>query len=587
MKGPTLLLNTAASLRTVHNALLNTPFTSKTSKPAPHILEGSKTYLALMQQLRSDLPVYVRHLDRMFGFVILQVAKWQERWYREVGSAWGDLWKALEVGPGSRKEYRARRSKEIARERKRGSDRAPRNAASTSKLDDDMRGGYGCGADETAAIWWDRWEEVSIMIHSLGVPSGAALEGVRNFRGQSNTSPGENQPATQEYNSTLPIKDQGDIIYEILEPEEDQKSPFSTTEQFVHIRRNSSHLTANSSETKVALNTILPEVGTFLANYRRTPNYLQVSPIANKKDKHSSKEPKRTSQDGGKGQENTSPKKSPANSSRGWSIGFGSDRSSKGKEKSVQKRKSEPSKLNLDKSEMKEALLQPPPASPKTPTIGVNLQNRPSFRRILTDSLRFGEPMMDSPKIEIAEQTTEVVATNGHRASSNSSSSGSRNNRVSNGSTSMDFTFPRKTSISEGTKSRSQSQHGRPAAPSHRSRPSLDQRRMSEFRYSTTSPLDFIGHAGFGDDAPILFTCAAVAASPSEKVFYAGLPFLTIRVGDVVNVLKEAGRPADHPELRPAVSDGLDTLFIGRTLPEGGEEPELGWVWASFVIPIQ
>jgi len=177
MKGPTLLLNTAASLRTVHNQLMNTPYTSKSNRPSPQIVEGSKTYLALMQQLRTDLPVYVRHLDKMFGLVVLQVAKWQERWYREVGNAWGDLWKALEVGPGNRKEYRAKRAKEIANKRK------PGKKTDAEESEDSRRGAYGCSGDETVALWWDRWEEVNSTISTLGVPSGAALQGVRSLQG--------------------------------------------------------------------------------------------------------------------------------------------------------------------------------------------------------------------------------------------------------------------------------------------------------------------------------------------------------------------------------------------------------------------
>jgi hypothetical protein len=178
MKGPTLLLNTAASLRTVHNQLMNTPYTGKNSKPSPQLVEGSKTYLALMQQLRTDLPVYVRHLDRMFGFVIMQVAKWQERWYREVGHAWGDLWNALEVGPGSRKEYRTRRHKELSKRKKH---REPSQTTGEA-YEDERRGAYGCNGNETAAIWWDRWEEVNLAIAALGVPSGAALQGVRSLQ---------------------------------------------------------------------------------------------------------------------------------------------------------------------------------------------------------------------------------------------------------------------------------------------------------------------------------------------------------------------------------------------------------------------
>jgi hypothetical protein len=177
MKGPTLLLNTAASLRTVHNQLMNTPYTSKRNRPSPQIVEGSKTYLALMRQLRTDLPVYVRHLDKMYGIVILQVAKWQERWYREVGKAWGALWKLLEVGPGNRKEYRVRRSNEIADKKKSG------KKTDSKEYDDPRRGAYGCSGDETVAIWWDRWEEVNSAVSALGVSSGAALQGVQSLQG--------------------------------------------------------------------------------------------------------------------------------------------------------------------------------------------------------------------------------------------------------------------------------------------------------------------------------------------------------------------------------------------------------------------
>ncbi|KAG8817691.1 hypothetical protein FRC18_000399, partial [Serendipita sp. 400] len=173
MKGPTLLLNTAASLRTVHNQLMNTPYTTKNNRPSPQVVEGSKTYLALMQQLRTDLPVYVRHLDRMFAYVILQVAKWQERWYREVAQAWADLWAALEVGPGSRKEFRSRRHRELT----------GKKAQNPTESNAPQRGAYGCSGDETAAIWWDRWEDVNNAIRALGVPSGAALQGVRSLQG--------------------------------------------------------------------------------------------------------------------------------------------------------------------------------------------------------------------------------------------------------------------------------------------------------------------------------------------------------------------------------------------------------------------
>lgn len=202
---------------------MNTPYHGKNSRPSAQMIEGSKTYLALMQQLRTDLPVYVRHMDRMFSFVIMQVAKWQERWYREVGNAWGDLWKALEVGPGNRKEYRTRRAKEIAHRRKKGQTKP---YPEPGEAEDQQRGAYGCSGDETVAIWWDRWEEVQGTINALGVPSGAALQGVRSLQGlikTPNLSGPNNQPMYASDAAPRSGSVQDRIIHE--EEEEDPMPP--------------------------------------------------------------------------------------------------------------------------------------------------------------------------------------------------------------------------------------------------------------------------------------------------------------------------------------------------------------------------
>lgn len=222
MKGPTLLLNTAASLRTVHNQLMNTPYISKTNRPSPQVVEGSKTYLALMQQLRTDLPVYVRHLDKMFGYVILEVAKWQERWHREVGQGWSDLWTALDVGPGSRKEYRARRHKELSTKKRPSRNQIYANEPPESEI---QRGAYGCNGEETAAMWWDRWEGVNLAINALGVPSGAALEGVRSLQGLLKQPqvpvPGVNSPlGAPEPSYNAPFND--NVIHEAEEEEREE-----------------------------------------------------------------------------------------------------------------------------------------------------------------------------------------------------------------------------------------------------------------------------------------------------------------------------------------------------------------------------
>ncbi|KAG9019916.1 hypothetical protein FS842_007745, partial [Serendipita sp. 407] len=190
---------------------MNTPYTTKNNRPSPQVVEGSKTYLALMQQLRTDLPVYVRHLDRMFAYVILQVAKWQERWYREVAQAWADLWAALEVGPGSRKEFRSRRHRELT----------GKKAQNPTESNAPQRGAYGCSGDETAAIWWDRWEDVNNAIRALGVPSGAALQGVRSLQGLIKTA-GPVAAIPTPYSAPYGSPFNSTIMYEGIEEEEDR-----------------------------------------------------------------------------------------------------------------------------------------------------------------------------------------------------------------------------------------------------------------------------------------------------------------------------------------------------------------------------
>ncbi|KZT50921.1 hypothetical protein CALCODRAFT_162013 [Calocera cornea HHB12733] len=60
-----------------------------------------------------------------------------------------------------------------------------------------------------------------------------------------------------------------------------------------------------------------------------------------------------------------------------------------------------------------------------------------------------------------------------------------------------------------------------------------------------------------------------------------GLPFLTLRVGDIITITQECGRPTDYRDF-PLWTDGQeDRLLVARA--EDGYE---GWVLASFVLPI-
>jgi len=166
MKGPLLLLQTAATLRLSY-VRLNGLYGGKNGKPPQSLVDASGAYIALAEQLCTELPIYLKHLDHGFALVITQVAHSQREWWNEVAGEWSDLWKVLEVGPGDRKSYKVRRNRERARKRgyKAVEDVGPPPEP----------GEYGSDARETIAIWWHRWEEIDSMIAGFDITSGAAM----------------------------------------------------------------------------------------------------------------------------------------------------------------------------------------------------------------------------------------------------------------------------------------------------------------------------------------------------------------------------------------------------------------------------
>ncbi|KAI0041090.1 hypothetical protein FA95DRAFT_1501923 [Auriscalpium vulgare] len=82
--------------------------------------------------------------------------------------------------------------------------------------------------------------------------------------------------------------------------------------------------------------------------------------------------------------------------------------------------------------------------------------------------------------------------------------------------------------------------------------------------------------------APPLYSCRVIhACDPPDGVSYYGLPFFPLYLGDVFEVLKEAGHPSRHPDLPLYVDDGDDCLLLARDAHR-----DLGWVLASFLYPV-
>ncbi|EJD46907.1 hypothetical protein AURDEDRAFT_184148 [Auricularia subglabra TFB-10046 SS5] len=86
------------------------------------------------------------------------------------------------------------------------------------------------------------------------------------------------------------------------------------------------------------------------------------------------------------------------------------------------------------------------------------------------------------------------------------------------------------------------------------------------------------------EDVETLYTCTAVhPCVPPTTEMYAGLPFLTLAVGDILEVLHEAGHPALHAEHLPIEiqEDEDDCLIVGRD-----EQGRVGWALASYLVPL-
>ncbi|KAI9059915.1 hypothetical protein FKP32DRAFT_1595934 [Trametes sanguinea] len=85
-----------------------------------------------------------------------------------------------------------------------------------------------------------------------------------------------------------------------------------------------------------------------------------------------------------------------------------------------------------------------------------------------------------------------------------------------------------------------------------------------------------------GGPMPALYQCRVIhPCQPPPGVSYRDLPFFTLYVDDVFDILKEAGHPSTHRDLPLYVDDGEDCLLLARD-----DAGNVGWVLASFLLPV-
>lgn len=144
---------------------------------------------------------------------------------------------------------------------------------------------------------------------------------------------------------------------------------------------------------------------------------------------------------------------------------------------------------------------------------------------------------------------------------------------------------PRKPSVKRKGKDSSASA-SRPRA--HRS-PSLPDSKSFTFT-STSSQQPFPGapSSALGQARTTwagrqgLYQCHAIhPCVPPPGVSYNDIPFLTVNVGDIFDVLEEKGHPSQHRNLPLYIDDGEDCLLLVRDMHD-----DIGWALASFLFPV-
>ena len=509
MKGPLLLLQTVATLRSSYVQLLNTPYSGKSGKPSQSLADASSAYIALAEQLCIELPIYLKQLDHGFALIITQVARWQQKWWNEVAGAWSDLWRSLGVGPGDRKSYKVRRNRERAR--KKGC-KAAEEAGPPPEP-----GEYGCDSDETIAIWWERWEEIGEIITGYGISSGATMIRAKEMK----------------KNSTLLRS----------------SSRFGTDTELSDLQSEYEHI--GSPLGSSTLNSFLPEVSPSgnkkLKTLKHSPSAGQLRNLPN----------------------DTGPTISQATNAVGGGI-FGFGKRKKDKEKASEKERGAKSRDKAQETIRRRT-------EPTIPTRNKN-KEEPDVLTAEPETIPGSLPRRDSFK---KKPTSE---------SSKRDDDSVRNGKVQRSSEPL---APRERITS--------------VAPSVRSLPPSSSRAPSVHRQASASSQvpntklppakedliddDWVRPPTMEDliVAPTRFICAVVANYKPSLPPYAGFDWLDLEVRQHVDIVVEAGPPSAHPGVKPVVDDGEDMLLIARRYRQDirGYRVEVGWVWASFIIPVQ
>ncbi|KAI0629553.1 hypothetical protein C8Q77DRAFT_1220243 [Trametes polyzona] len=465
---PLKLLEAMQTLEPLHYGLLNLNVAK--SRPPPQLLEASQSYVALRAQLFADLPSYIRLLDKGIALNIMRFARLQGEFYAALRARWADLWDALKVDEEANQ-----------------------------------------GAVETLRVWWERFREVEVAIHSLNIvrPPDKKAQAARRKSGgkQSSLHDGETT--------------QGVVVTSVLSSLDPRDIPATSPSASMFV---SSPASANAKN--------------------RSVNSMEIEnrPMAGRR----STESLHSKKSG----------KSRASSTRGHSMG---------------------GSTLVDEAGCTYAVPQFTPLTPSFP------EGKPSYSRTRSMPLPPSLPLKKSQSQGRLLDIPDNISPSSSNPSLHSVAGSLQED--ARGRPSRKPSFRRR--LTDSFRSANASSESR-----HRRSPSLP----SNMSYGVSpSPTPSPNKATFapqsarsgrkrssGGQVPALYECRVVhPCEPPPGVSYRDLPFFTLRVDDVYDILKEAGHPSTHRDLPLYVDDGEDCLLLARDAAGN-----IGWVLASFLLPV-
>ena len=156
---------------------------------------------------------------------------------------------------------------------------------------------------------------------------------------------------------------------------------------------------------------------------------------------------------------------------------------------------------------------------------------------------------------------------------------------------------PSSSSTNLKRKSRERPTHTRKRSGSVKSLTSFFTSSLTSSPTSTSDPPPLPTFRDSWCTKPAKYICQVIhPCTPPSAISYYSFPFFTLREGDLLEVLQEAGHPSIHPKLPLWVDDGEDCLLLCRERREGidglgeeggeGEGGNVGWALASFLEPL-